>query len=123
MAEDVEARLSRMRRAMAKMASEGREREFEALDRAYQVLARERDQEEESRLRAERARVRRAAAVRPVEEPRRWRLPRGFASPLASRRAREGRPEVPVIPVGRPALAPWRWRGVPMSEQIWRPGA
>lgn len=106
---------------MAKMAAEGREREFNALDAAYGVLVRERDEAEVARLRAERVRVRRAAAERPAVEPQRWRLPRGFASPLAAQRAREGRPEVPVIPVGRPALSPWRRRGGLMAEQIWRP--
>lgn len=121
MADEIEARLSKMRKAMAKMASEGREREFVALDAAYQVLKRERDEAEAARLRAERVRVRRAAVERPVEESGRWRLPRGFASPLAAQRAREGRREVPVIPVGRPALSPWR-RVPPMREQIWRPG-
>lgn len=122
MAEDIEARLSKMRKAMAKMAAEGREREFAALDAAYGVLVRERDEAEVARLRAERVRVRRAAAERPVEASGRWRLPRGFASPLAVQRAREGRPEVPVIPVGRPALSPWRRYGGMGAEVIWRPG-
>lgn len=122
MVDEVEARLSRMRRAMAKMVSEGREREFEALDKAYQVLARERDQGEAARLRAERVQVRRAAAARPSVASRRWKLPAGFGrSPLARERDRQGRPEVPVVPVGRPALSPWR-RGPLMSEQVWRPG-
>lgn len=62
-------------------------------------------------------------AQRPVEAPRRWKLPARFGmSPLARERARGGRSEVPVIPVGRPALSPWR-RGSSMSEQIWRPGS
>lgn len=118
MAEDIETRLARMRRAMAKMAAEGREREFSALELAYAVLKRERDQEEASRLRAARVQARRVAA----EGPRRWRLPRGFGtSPLAARRAREGRAEVPVVPVGRPALNPWR-RSHPAAEVIWEPG-
>lgn len=123
MAEDIEARLSRMRKAMAKMAAEGREREFAALDAAYGVLVRERDEAEAARLRAERARVRRAAAERPAVEPQRWRLPRGFGrSPLAQQRDRTGwRPrEEPRAPEG--GLRPWRRYGGAMSDVIWRPG-
>lgn len=125
MTEDVEARLARMRKAMAKMTAEGREREFDALDKAYQVLQRERDEQEAARLRAARVEVRRVAAVRPSEPSRRWRLPRGFGtSPLAAQRAREGRPDVPVVPDSRRrALSPWRRYGGSMSEQIWRPPA
>lgn len=107
---------------MARMAAEGREREFAALDAAYQVLVRERGEAEAARLRAERVRVRRAAAERPSEEPQRWRLPRGFGrSPLAQQRDRSGwRPrEEPRGPEG--GLRPWRRRGGLMSEQIWRP--
>lgn len=119
-AEDIEVRLSRMRRAMARMLEQGREREFAALDKAYQALKRE-QVEEAARERVAQGRPRRVG-VRPVEELRRWRLPRGFGrSPLAAQRAREGRPVVPVVPVGRPALSPWRYGGS-MSEVIWRPG-
>lgn len=120
-AEDIEARLSRMRKAMAKMASEGREPEFEALSRAYEALKVERDQGEAERLRAAHVEARRVAAARASGEPQRWRLPYGFASPLAAKRAREGwRPrEEPSVPAG--GLSPWR-RGSPASEVIWRPG-
>lgn len=121
MADEVEERLARMRRALAKLAQQGRQREFEAVAEAYAALKRERDHTEEDRLRAARVEARRVAAERPVEEPRRWRLPRGFASPLAARRAHEGVADVPVVPVGRPALAPWR-RSHPMATQVWRPG-
>jgi len=121
MADEVEGRLARMRRAMAKMTAEGREREFEALSRAYEALRVERDQVEAERLRAARVEARRVAAVRAPGGPRRWRLPRGFGrSPLAQQRDRVGRPEVPVVPVGRLVLSPWR-RGSPMEARIWRP--
>jgi hypothetical protein len=122
MAEGVVERLARMRRAMARLQRAGRQREFDVLAAAYAALKAEQMEcaEEEQR---ERARARRAAraAERPVERPARWRLPAGFGtSPLAAQRAREGRPEVPVVPVGRPVLSPWR-RGSPMAEQIWKP--
>lgn len=124
MAEEIEVRLSRMRRAMAKMAAEGREAEFAALDTAYEALKRERDTQERARLQAERVRVRRAAAERAVEEPQRWRLPRGFGrSPLAQARDRDGRREVQIVSVSRRGLSPWRRYGSSMSEVIWRPGS
>lgn len=119
MADEVEVRLSRMRRAMAKMAAEGREREFEALDKAYQVLARERDEGEQARLRAERVRVRRVA-VRPSAGSGRWRLPSGFGrSPGAVERDRQGPAAVAAqVPAG--GLRPWR-RGSLMETRVWRP--
>ncbi len=121
MADEADEQLARMRRAMGKLAREGRQREFDAVAEAYAALKRERmEQAEQEHM--ERVRARRAvrAAERPSVEPRRWRLPRGFGvSPLAVQRAREPRPEW-VVPVGRRALQPWR-RGSPMSEQIWRP--
>lgn len=100
---------------MARMLEQGREREFAALDRAYQALKRE--QAEEAARRGA-GRVRRVA-VRPVEESRRWRLPRGFGrSPLAQQRDREPRREEQVVPAA--GLRPWRG-GHPMSERVWRP--
>lgn len=118
MSDEMAGRLDRMRRAMARMLEQGREREFAALERAYQVLKRE-QAEEAARELVVQARVRRAA-VRPVEEPRRWRLPRGFGvSPLARERAVQSpAPVAPQIPVG--GLRPWRRAGL-MSERIWRP--
>jgi hypothetical protein len=70
-----------------------------------------------------RARRVRERAQEAAVEPQRWKLPRGFGvSPMAAQRAREGRPEVPVVPVGRPALSPWRTgRWSAMQTQIWRP--
>lgn len=123
MADEVAARLARMRRAMAKLLCEGRQREFDAVAAAYEALKRERDQEEAGRLRAARLVARPVTAERAPEEPKRWRLPRGFGvSPLAAHRAVHGSPsDVPVVPVGRPALSPWR-RVSPMAEQVWRPG-
>jgi hypothetical protein len=122
MAEDVVERLARMRRAMVKMRRAGRQREFDVLAVEYARVKAEQMEEAEVEQR-ERARARRAARVaeRAVERPARWKLPPGFGtSPLAAQRAREGRPEVPVVPVGRPALSPWR-RGNPAAERIWRP--
>ncbi|GKQ37184.1 hypothetical protein [Streptomyces sp. A012304] len=123
MADEVEARLDRMRRAMVKMRREGRQAEFDALVVAYEALKAEHvERVHEERRQAARAR---RAPQRAVEEPVRaelWRLPRGFASPLAAERARSGwRPrEEPVVPAG--ALSPWRRGGSPMGERIWRPG-
>jgi hypothetical protein len=119
---EADVRLERMRKAMAKLSREGREREFAAVAEAYAVLKRE-QMEAAEREHMERARARRAVrkAVRPVEEPERWRRPRGFGtSPLAAQRAREGRPVVaPQVPAGG-HLSPWRG-GSPMEERIWRP--
>jgi hypothetical protein len=123
MADGAEKRLAKMRQAMAKLRREGREKEFTAVAEAYAALKREQMERAEEELR-EQARVRAAArrAERVREGPERWRLPRGFGvSPLAAQRAREGRPEVPVVPVGRPALSPWR-RSHPASEVVWEPG-
>jgi hypothetical protein len=122
MAEETDARLARMRRALVKLRREGREREFAAVAEAYAGLKREQmERVEEEQRAAARARAAVRRAERPVEGVSgRWRLPRGFASPLAAQRAREassGR----VVPVGRPALNPWGRGWSPAQEQIWRP--
>lgn len=122
MVEETDARLARMRRALAKLRREGRVQEFAAVASAYASLKAEQmaRAEEEGRA-AARARVAARRVERPaVASPERWRLPAGFASPLAARRARDGRPGG-VVPVGRPALSPWRRGGGPASEVIWRP--
>lgn len=122
MADETDVRLAKLRRAMVKLQRAGRQREFDALAEAYATLKREQMEQAEEELREQaraRAAARRAGRVR--EAPERWRLPAGFGvSPLAAQRAREGRSEVPVVPVGRPALSPWR-RGPLMSERIWPP--
>lgn len=122
MAEETDARLARMRRALVKLRREGREREFEAVAEAYAGLKREQMErvEEEQRAAARARAVARRAERASEASSGRWRLPRGFASPLAARRAREAAPGW-VVPVGRPALSPWRRGGGPASEVIWRP--
>ncbi len=122
-AEEREARLSQLRKRMARAA-----RRVD-MDR-YGELKAEHDRLKDEHVMASHAeakaamrarRVRERAQVAAVESQR-WRLPPGFGrSPGAAQRAREGRPVVPVVPVGRPALSPWR-RGHPMLERVWRPG-
>lgn len=109
---------------MGKAARRGHMGRYEELKAEHDRLKAEhvvRSHEEQR----EAARARRAQQRAEEERvrPARWRLPAGFGvSPMAAQRAREGRPEVPVVPVGRPVLSPWR-RGSPMAEQIWRPGS
>lgn len=124
MADEADAQLARMRRAMAKLLGEGRELEFAAVAEAYRVLKAEAmERAEVERREAVRARRAARAAVRPSPGPERvWRLPRGFASPLAAQRARQGVGRGSLVPDSRrPALHPWR-RGHPAAEVIWRPG-
>lgn len=122
MAEETDAQLARMRKAMVKLRREGRVQEFAAVASAYASLkAEQMARAEEEQRAAARARVAVRRAERASEASSgRWRLPRGFASPLAAQRAREARPGW-VVPVGRPALSPWRRGGGPASEVIWRP--
>lgn len=124
MAEETEVRLAKMRRALAKLRREGRLREFDAVAEAYQALKRQQMERAEEERRAE-ARARRAPApaVRPSGGARRvWRLPRGFASPLAAQRAAQGFEREPLVPDSRrPALNPWRGSH-PMTDVVWRPG-
>lgn len=124
MADEADVRLARMRRALAKLSREGREREFAAVAAAYAELKRQRMEAAEAERR-EAVRARRAAvpAVRPSGGVReRWRLPRGFASPLAAQRAAAGFERGPVVPDSRrPVLSPWRGSH-PMAEVVWRPG-
>lgn len=120
MADGTDVRLARMRAAMGRMLRAGRQREFDALGAAYAALKAE-QMEVAERERREAARARRARQ-RPVvrESSRAWRLPRGFASPLAAERARGvGVPrEEPV----RPAYGLRPWRSVsPGQRRIWRP--
>jgi hypothetical protein len=122
MADDAVVRMARMRRAMAKMRREGRQAEFDVLVTAYEALKAEHvERVHEERREAARARAAARRAQEARVRPQRWRLPAGFGvSPLAARRAREARPGW-VVPVGRPALSPWRRGGGLMSETIWRP--
>lgn len=126
MADETEKRLAKMRRALAKLRREGREREFGAVASAYAALKAEQmaRAEEEGRAAARaRAEARRARVVRGRPVPSGvWRLPRGFASPLAAQRARGiGVPREEPSHPGY-GLRPWRRSGGPMSEVIWRPG-
>lgn len=122
MADEVDEKLAKMRRAMGKLSRQGRTKEFEALSVAYAELKKSVMERAEVEQR-EQARARRAAlrAQRPVERSGRWKLPAGFGvSPLAAQRARSGGPrEEPTMPAG--GLRPWRRYGSPMQEQIWRP--
>lgn len=118
-----EAVLSTLRKRMARAAQRkdmGRYAELKAEhDSAKAAHVEASHAEMKAQMRARRVRERaQVAAV----APRQWKLPAGFGrSPLAQQRERGGRAEVPVIPVGRPALSPWRRGGGLMSQQIWRP--
>lgn len=124
MAEETDAQLARMRRAMAKLSREGREREFVAVAEAYRALkVQQMEAAEVERREAVAARRAAAPAVRPSGGGReRWRLPRGFASPLAAQRAVQGFEWGALVPDSRRrVLSPWRG-GHPAAAQIWRPG-
>lgn len=119
MVEETDAQLARMRRALVKLRREGREREFGAVAEAYRSLkVQQMEAAEAERREAARARRAAEAAVRPPEG--RWRLPRGFRSPLAVQRARTAvRPrEEPRAAEG--GVSPWR-EVSPMQERVWRP--
>jgi hypothetical protein len=122
-AEEREEQLVKLRRRMGRLLRRGETAEFDRLSAEYGRLKAEHvtrtHEEYVAARRAARAAVR---AQERVEGPRRWRLPRGFASPLAAERARSGvRPrEEPTMPTG--GLRPWRRYGSPASEVIWRPG-
>lgn len=120
--EEREAELAAVWKRMGKAARRGDAARFEELKaehdrlKAVHVEVSHAEQREAARARAV---ARRAERV--PERPERWRLPAGFGvSPLAAQRAREGQRQVPVVPVGRPVLSPWR-RGGPMTERIWGP--
>lgn len=122
-AEEREERLVKLRRRMGRALKRGDAAGYERLSAAYASLKAEHVLRTHEEYVAERRAAR--AAVRAQEAavaPARWRLPRGFASPLAAERARSGwRPrEEPVAPAG--GLRPWRRGGGPMSEVVWRPG-
>ena len=119
-AEEREQQLVRLRRRMGRVLRRGESAEFDRLSAVYGRLKGEhvtRSHEEQW----EEARARRAA-VRAQEALQRpaWRLPRGFASPLAAERARTGWQErrEPQHP-GR-GLSPWRSQS-PMEQRVWRP--
>lgn len=123
-AEVREAELAKVFRRMGKAARRGDSERFERLKAEHEALKAEhvRLSHEEQRAEA-RARwaVERAQEAR-VAPRGRWRLPRGFASPLAAQRAAQGLDRGPLLPDSRrPALAPWR-RSHPMEEVLWRPG-
>lgn len=123
LAEAREAELAKVWKRMGKAARRGDSERYEELKAEHDRLKAEHvTLSHEERIAELRARVAARRAQEAYERPERWRLPRGFASPLAQQRARAGRPEVPVIPVGRPALNPWR-RVPSMAEVIWRPGS
>lgn len=119
--ETAEEQLGKLRRQMAKALRGGDTAEYERLSALYADL-KAAEVERVHREQREAARSRRAAREAQQEAtvpraPKRWRLPRGFASPLAAERARTGvrpREEPPGPPPG--GLRPW-----PPSTQIWRP--
>lgn len=124
MGDEADVQLARMRRALAKLAREGREREFDAVAAAYAALKAQRmEQAEREHMEAVRARRVARVAERPSPGPGRWRPPAGFGvSPGAVQRAREGVAGGGLVPDSRRrVLAPWR-RGHPASEVVWRPG-
>lgn len=116
-----EAELARLRKQMRKAGRGGDRAEYDRLSALYGRLKGEHveavHEERIARVRAERAAVR---ARERAEPSRAWRLPAGFSSPLAARRAREGRRGVVVPDSRRPALSPWR-RGSLMETRIWWP--
>lgn len=116
-----EQELVKLRRRMGRLLRRGESAEFDRLSAEYGRLKAEHVLRTHEEYVAERRAAR--AAVRAQEAavgPARWRLPRGFASPLAAERARSGwRPrEEPSAPAG--GLRPWRGRH-PFAERIWRP--
>jgi hypothetical protein len=123
-AEERERELVKLRRRMGRLLRRGEMAEFDRLSAVYAAQK----AEHVTAVHQEHVAARRAAvAARRAQEaavaPRRWRLPAGFGrSPLAQQRDRQGCAVVPVVPVGRPALSPWRRGGSPASEVIWRPG-
>lgn len=121
-AEEREQELVRLRRRMGRLLRRGESAEFDRLSALYAAQKAAHVQRTHEEYVAERrAAVAARRAQVALEAPRRWRLPAGFGrSPLAQQRDRGGRPEVPVVPVGRPALSPWR-RGSLMSARVWRP--
>lgn len=118
-----EEQLAGLRRRMEKAARQGHTVRYEELRQEHDRLKAvhvERSHEEQRAAARARAMARRAERQE-REVSGRWRLPPGFSSPLAARRAREGwRPRVePVAPPG--GLRPWGRSWSPVSEVIWRP--
>jgi hypothetical protein len=121
--EEREAELAALRKQIRKAGRRGDRVEYERLSALY---ARQKavhvtaiHEEHIAERRAVRAAQR---AQERAEEPKRWRLPYGFSSPLAAERARSGvRPR--EEPAGPPpgGLSPWRRSWSPMSERIWKP--
>jgi hypothetical protein len=108
---------------MAKAARRGNSDRYEELRAEHdrlKVVHVERSHEEQRAAARARALARRAEEAE--ERARRWRLPPGFALPLARERAVfGGSSSVPMVPDSRRlALRPWR-RGNPASEVIWHP--
>lgn len=117
-----EAELGKLRKQIRKAGRRGDRAEYDRLSALY---ARQKAVHVEA-VHEEYVAERRAARVAQRAEVARessgsWRLPPGFGtSPLAARRAREGRPVgAPQVPAG--GLRPWRRGGGPMSEVVWRP--
>lgn len=117
-----EAELVKLRRRMRRAARRGDAVVLEGLSAEYaEAKAVHVVQSHEEQRAAALARRAEKRAVGAQQQPRAWRLPRGFSSPLAAERARSGwRPRVePQHPGG--GLSPWR-RSSPAAEVIWRPG-
>lgn len=121
-AEEREVQLAALRKRMRRAARRGDAAELERLSAEYaEAKAVHVVQSHEEQRAAALARRAEKRAVGAQQQPRVWRLPRGFASPLAAERARQGwrAREEPQHPGG--GLSPWR-RPSPASERIWRPG-
>lgn len=120
-AEAREAELAKVFKRMGKAARRGDAARYEELRAEHGRLKAEHVVLSHEERRAE-ARARRAA-VRAQEAavgPARWRLPRGFASPLAAERARTGWRERREPRHPGYGLRPWR-EVAPGERQIWRP--
>ncbi len=116
-----EKELAVLRRQVRRAAKRGEKAEFDRLSAEYGRLKAEHVLKVHEEYVAERRAARAALrAQERAERPGPWRLPSGFASPLAEQRARGGwRPRVESsAPAG--GLRPWRG-GHPMSERVWSP--
>ena len=119
--EEMRLRVAELRRAMEKAARRKDADEYGRLKEQHDKLkATYVDELHWQPIRASRARKAAEKAQEASRGP--WRLPRGFSSPLAAERAREGRREGgPQVPYGG-HLSPWmtgRWS--PMQTRVWWP--
>lgn len=120
--EEREQQLAVLRRRVRRAARRGDEARFRALSAEYEAL---KEAHVQANLEEYKARIRAARAQREAQQPvrsGRWRLP-FRKSPGALERDRLPPPPVaPQLPPGG-HLSPWRRRGSPLSQQVWRPGS